>query len=200
LTSDIKPLPFVDLVTRAENLPFDDGALRAIYAINVFHHLPSPRLFFKELTRVLHAGGGIIMIEPYYGPLARFVFKRLHSSEGYEMNVPTWESEADMRAMSNANQALSYVVFARDREIFEQEFPELELLVDRPHTHLRYLLSGGVNFRQLVPKALGSFIAGVESLLSPLNPCLALQHTIVLRSRPARGQSSLHRQTFDIFA
>ena len=104
-------------------------------------------------------GGGIIMIEPYYGPLARFLFKRLHSSEGYETNVPTWESEANMGAMSNANQALSYVVFAKDREIFEQEFPELELLVDRPHTHLRYLLSGGVNFRQLVPKALGSFVA-----------------------------------------
>jgi SAM-dependent methyltransferase len=183
LTSDIKPLPFVDHVARAEKLPFDDESLRAIYAINVFHHLPSPRLFFQELERVLHPGGGVVMIEPYYGPVARILFKRLHTSEGYEMNVPAWESSSTMGAMSNANQALSYVVFVRDREVFQDQFPALELMLDRPHTHLRYILSGGVNYRQLVPNLFGPLLVAAESLLAPLNSLLAIQHTIVIRKK-----------------
>lgn len=183
VTSDIKPLPFVDIVARAEALPFERESLRAIYAINVFHHLPQPRLFFAELLRVLHPGGGVVMIEPFFGPFARFLFKRLHASEGFEMNVPAWEAEKNMGAMSNANQALSYVVFTRDRAMFEREFPELEIVLDRPHTHLLYLLSGGVNFRQLMPDWMGGALAAAERCLAPLNPLIAIQHTVVLRRR-----------------
>src|SRR5512141_3304034 len=42
ITSDIKPLPFVDLTARAESLPVSPGSVRVLYAINVFHHLPDP--------------------------------------------------------------------------------------------------------------------------------------------------------------
>jgi SAM-dependent methyltransferase len=183
LTSDLKPLPFVDLAARAESLPFDDGSVRAIYAINVFHHLPQPRSFLRELQRVLHAGGGVVMIEPYYGPFARMLFKRLHASEGFDMAAPHWETEQTLGAMSNANQALSYIVFTRDRETLCREFPQLEVSLDRPHTHLSYILSGGLNFRQLVPNWAASPVELAEWLLSPLNRLLAIQHTIVLRKK-----------------
>jgi hypothetical protein len=85
--------------------------------------------------------------------------------------------------MSSANQALSYVVFARDRALFEREFPQLELMLDQPHTHLTYLLSGGVNFRQLVPSWAAPSVELTERLLGPLNPLLAIQHSIVLRKK-----------------
>lgn len=184
VTSDIKPLPYVDVTARAEALPFPDKGLRAIYAINVFHHLPNPRAFFRELLRVLSPGGGVVMIEPHYGLFARFLFKRLHASEGYELDVKHWEADKELGAMSNANQALSYIVFKRDRAIFEREFPELEIVLDRPHTHLLYLLSGGVNFRKLVPDWAGGALEFAEWLLTPLNPIIAIQHTIVIRRRP----------------
>ncbi len=183
ITSDLKPLPSVDLVARAESLPFPDRGLRAIYAINVFHHLADPRAFFRELLRVLASGGGVVLIEPYHGPLARFLFKRLHASETFDTAVAGWEAERPAGAMSNANQALSFVVFVRDRAIFEREFPELEIVHARPHTHLMYLFSGGLNFRQLVPSWAGGLLGALEWLLTPLNPWLALQHTLVLRRR-----------------
>ena len=53
-------------VCRGEALPFSDGSVRALYGINVFHHLPSPRDFFRELVRVLGSGGGAVLIEPYH--------------------------------------------------------------------------------------------------------------------------------------
>jgi SAM-dependent methyltransferase len=182
ITSDVKRLPFVDCVARAEQLPFPASSLRAVYAINVFHHFPQPRAFLRELSRVLSPGGGAVLIEPYYGPAARLLFKSLHQTEGFDPAGP-WDTPAQSGPMSNANQALSYIVFKRDRRIFEQEFPGLILEVDRPHTHLLYLLSGGVNFRQLVPDGLTPLIKLAERVLAPLNPLLALQHTIVLRKR-----------------
>ncbi|HVT59293.1 MAG TPA: class I SAM-dependent methyltransferase [Thermoanaerobaculia bacterium] len=183
LTSDVKRLSDVDLVLRAEDLPFADGSLRAIYGINVFHHVSDPRDFFRETVRALAPGGGLVLIEPYYGPLARLLFKRLFTQESYEMNVEEWPRHRREQVASNANQALSYVVLRRDRAQWEREFPSLELVVDEPHTHMTYLLSGGVNFRQLIPSVLGEWLAALESKLDSLNPVLALEHTLVIRKR-----------------
>lgn len=186
ITSDVKPLPFVQQVFSAEQMPFADGSVRALYAINTFHHLPSPRAFFRELLRVLAPGGGAILIEPYHGPLARQLFKRLHETEGFDEHAVAWETPDQTGPFSRANQALSYIVFTRDRARFEAEFPGLSLLLDEPHTHLRYFVSGGVNFRSLVPAAAGPLVSLAERLLSPFDRWLALQHTIVLRKNPAR--------------
>lgn len=183
ITSDIKVLPFVDLVLAAHKLPFPDKSLRAIYAINVFHHLPDPREFLRETVRVLYPGGGIVLIEPFYGVLASWLFKNLHKSEKFEPDAPTWEGNHDAGPFSNANQALSYIVFKRDRAQFEQEFPELELVRQHPHTHVWYIVSGGVNFKQLVPDSLTPAIGLIDRVLFPFNPWIALQHTIVLRKR-----------------
>jgi SAM-dependent methyltransferase len=183
LTSDVKFLPTVDLVLRAEDLPFAAGSLRAIYGINVFHHVSDPRELFREAVRALAPGGGLVLIEPYYGPVARLLFKRLFTQESYEMDVAEWPRHRREQVASNANQALSYIVLRRDRELWEREFPALELVADEPHTHLTYILSGGVNFRQLVPSALGERLADLERKAVLLNPVLALQHTLVIRKK-----------------
>ena len=184
ITSDIEPLSFVNLTLAAEHIPMPDESLRAIYAINVLHHLPDPRRIFGEVLRVLAPGGGVVLIEPYYGPLAGWLFRRLHPSESFDPDAPDWEARDYTGRFSNANQALSYIVFKRDRAQLKAEFPRLELLGDRPHTHLLYFISGGVNFRQLAPDCFTPVVKLAERLLSPLDPWLALQHTIVLRKRP----------------
>ena len=49
--------------------------------------------------------------------------------------------------------------------------------------YLRYLLSGGLNFRPLVPQGAAGAVAFVETLLTPLRRLLALHHVIVIRKR-----------------
>jgi hypothetical protein len=183
ITSDIKRLPFTDVVFRAEQMPFADNSLRAIYGINVFHHLPAPRVFFHEAQRVLHTRGGIVLIEPYCSTLGGWLFPRLHAAERFDPTASGWNTAAARGPASGANQALSYIVFTRDRAQFEREFPQLEIVLDRPHTHLLYLLSGGVNFRQLVPDRATTLVQVLQALLAPANRWIALQHTIVLRKR-----------------
>ena len=67
LTSDIRSSGDFDISLDAQEMDIEDGTIRCIYAINVFHHLSDPRLFFNELNRVLVPGGGCIIIESYVG-------------------------------------------------------------------------------------------------------------------------------------
>lgn len=183
LATDIVAGEGIDLVIDASNMDITDSSLRSVFAQNVFHHLPDPSKFFAELDRVLTPGGGAVFIEPYYGTLASAVFKRISKYEHFNMSQEFWVSNASS-PMSGANQALSYVVFIRDRKKFEKDHPSLEILVVAPiNNYLRYLLSGGVNFIQLVPNFLIPVLKGIEKILSPMNKVLALHYLVVIRKK-----------------
>lgn len=183
LATDIVPGDGIDRVINASNMDIADSSLRAVFAQNVFHHLPDPSKFFAELDRVLIPGGGAVFIEPYYGVLASAVFKRISKYEHFNMSQESWISKSS-GPMSGANQALSYVVFIRDRKKFEKDHPSLEIIVTAPiNNYLRYLLSGGINFIQLVPNFLIPVLKGIEKILSPMNKVLALHYLIAIRKR-----------------
>ncbi len=184
VVTDIKEATFLDRVLDAQHMALEDGSVRTFYGINCFHHLPEPDRFFSELVRTLVPGGGCILVEPYFGPFAALLFKNLFTTEGFDPKAPSWDGAADRGAMMDANQALSYVIFERDRAEFERKHPQLELVAhERSKTYLRYLLSGGLNFRQLVPTRLGGALSMVERALSPIDHFLALHHFVVLRKR-----------------
>lgn len=183
LCTDVKHTPSVDLVVDAQAMPFAAGSVRAFYALNCFHHFPRPELFFAELARVLNPGGGCVLIEPYHGPVARRFYERLFATEGFDPAAPGWTTSSS-GVMKGANQALSYIVFQRDVAQFRQRHPALEIVDQRPlHNYWRYLLSGGLNFRQLVPTFLSPAIRKLEVVAAPLDRFLALHHVVVLRKR-----------------
>jgi len=151
LATDIVPSENLDLVINAEQMEFADSSVRVLYGQNCFHHFPNPRAFFKEAERVLVSGGGIILLEPYYGPIATFMYKRLFKTEGFDKSFRHWETPAT-GPMNGANQALSYIVFMRDREIFLRENPSLNIVHHSlVGNYLKYLFSGGLNFKKLCP-------------------------------------------------
>ena len=183
LATDVVPSPGLDRVLDAQDMDLPDGSVRALYGQNCFHHLPDPLRFLREAERVVAPGGGVVLIEPYYGPVASVVFKRLFASEEFDKGMPGWHSQAS-GPMQGANQALSYIVFVRDRPRFEREVGKLELVETFPlGNYLRYLLSGGLNFRQLVPGFTEPALRALESALRPARRALALHHIVVLRRR-----------------
>jgi hypothetical protein len=103
------------------------------------------------------------------------VYKRLFASEDFDKEMLGWRTDAT-GPMHGANQALSYIVFKRDRSLFEREFPSLELVVTFPlsNYHLRYLFSGGLNFRQLVPTFTEPALRALERALRPARRVLGL--------------------------
>jgi SAM-dependent methyltransferase len=185
LATDIVHGPHLDRALDAEAMDMADGSVRSLFGQNCFHHFPHPQRFFAEAERVLAPGGGIVLIEPYYGPLATFLYKRLFRTEGFDKAYPSWETPAT-GPMNGANQALSYIVFIRDKNQFDQRFPGLELVhQELAGNYLKYLLSGGLNFRQLCPDGMSPLVDFMQWCLRPFNRWLALHHTIVVRKRPS---------------
>lgn len=181
LATDIVEDPHLDRAINAEAMDFADQSVRTIYGQNCFHHFPHPDKFLSELDRVLVPGGGAILLEPYYGPFATFLFKRLFSTEGFDKTYPSWETPAT-GPMNGANQALSYIVFIRDRAQFELKHPSLKIAHQQlAGNYLKYLFSGGLNFQQFLPDSFIGLIGLLEILISPLNRWIALHHVIVIR-------------------
>ncbi|MNL37793.1 Methyltransferase domain protein [compost metagenome] len=185
LATDIVSAPYLDQVINAQDMALDDASVSVYYGQNCFHHFPEPDLFFNEVKRTLTPGGGVILIEPYYGPLASVLYKRMFKSEGFDKAFESWNTPAT-GPMNGANQALSYLVFIRDREEFERKHPELEIVHHEVcNNYLRYLISGGLNFRQLLPNYCIPFIKLLEKVMQPLNRLFGLHHILVIRKKPA---------------
>lgn len=183
LATDVVPSANLDRALDAQHMNLPAESVRAFFLQNCFHHFPDPDQFFRELERVLQPGGGAVMIEPYHGPFASFLYKRLFKTEGFDKHAPAWTVEAH-GPMNGANQALSYVVFVRDLRQFEQKHPGLEVVRRQPlGNYVKYLLSGGLNFRQLVPDGATPAVNGLEWLLLPLRRLFALHHLVVIRKK-----------------
>jgi SAM-dependent methyltransferase len=174
-TSDILHLPEVDTVFSAEAIGFRDSTISAFFLLDVFHHIPDPRKLLNEAQRCLKPGGRLVMIEPANTFWGRLIRKNFH----HELHDETagWGLDGS-KPMSSANLALPWIVFVRDREIFQREFPNLSILRYEPHTPLRFLLSGGINYRSLVPKSLIPVVKLLEYALSPFNGFLGMHVTI----------------------
>lgn len=181
LSTDIMPSEYLDRELDAQNMDLEGGSVRAIYGQNCFHHFTDPPAFFSELRRVLAPGGGTILIEPYYSPVATLLYKYLFASEGFDKTAPGWRVDESAEP-EKANQALSYIIFVRDRKLFAEKFGQLEIVYSQPLlNYLRYFLSGGLNFRPLVPEFMEQPLKGIEWALSPLARILALHYIFVLR-------------------
>lgn len=185
ITSDVRKGPHIDMELDAQAMALADNSVRCVYAINVFHHLPDPELFFAELTRVLRPGGGCILIEPHGGYASALLHRHLHSDEHFDTGAQGWRTAHIGGPLSGANQAMAHIVFQRDVARFEAMYGNKLEIVHRGYelNALRYLLSGGLNFRQLLPSFMTYPLAVIEKLLSPLARFWSLHQVIVIRKR-----------------
>ena len=178
ITSAVMPCPGVSVILDAQHLPFDDATLRAIVMTDVLHHLPNVGFFFSEATRCVRANGVVVMIEPWFTAWSGLVYRKLHH-EPFEPDVPNWEFPSS-GPLSGANGALPWIVFARDRARFEREFDGWRIKRIEPSLPFRYLLSGGVSMRNLLPGQVFGILGGLERALQPWADRLGMFALIVL--------------------
>lgn len=178
ITSDIIKLPICDKVINAEKLPFPNKSLSAIYMLNTFHHIKNPKKALTEFNRCLKKEGKIIMIEPYNSWWGRFIYKNFHY-EGFDEHDPNWNIKGK-GPLSDANNALPWIIFERDKQKYKKMFPSLNITYMQPHTPIRYLLSGGLKKHQLVPTFTFNFFKQFEKIISPFSKQTGMFVTIVL--------------------
>lgn len=179
--SEIFQCPGIAVVLDACHLPLRPASLRAIVMTDVLHHVPDVRAFFREAGAAVRPGGVVAMVEPWVSAWSRVVYGRLHH-EPFVPDATRWEFAAT-GPLSGANGALPWIVFERDRAIFEREFPEWTIETVRPMMPFRYLVSGGVSMRSLMPGwSFGAWRAA-EGALQPAMRHLAMFAIVVLRRR-----------------
>ena len=122
----------------------------------------------------------ISAIEPWVSGWSRLIYSKLHH-EPFEPRREDWSIEAT-GPLSGANQALPWILFSRDREQFEAEFPQFEIVSVRPTMPFSYLASGGVSMRPLQPGWMFGFWRFFDWVLK--HPMAMFAH-IVIRKKGA---------------
>lgn len=179
ITSEIFWNAHVQLVTDGRWLPLRNGCLRAIVMTDVLHHVPDVRAFFEAAGRCVRSGGVLALIEPWVTCWSSLIYTRLHH-EPFRPQTPDWGFPS-RGPLSGANGALPWIVFERDRAQFEREYPCWRMEQLRPFMPFRYLVSGGVSLRPLMPGWSFGLWRGLERLLEPWMRTWAMFALIVLR-------------------
>ena len=178
ITSEVQLCRHVRLVLDAQALPLADASLRAIVMIDVLHHLPDSRRFFRDAARCVHPGGRLVMIEPWVSGWSSFIYTRFHH-EPFRPDAAEWEFPPG-GPLSASNMALPWIVFVRDRSQFEREYPQWRVVSLTPFMPFRYLVSGGVSMRGLMPAWTFGFWRAVENTLRPWSRQLGMFAHIVI--------------------
>ena len=187
LTSDCVPSPCIDRVVDACCITeaFAPGALDAVAAVNVFHHLPDASAFLRGCQTVLRPGGRIVLVEPWFTPVGRYFHTVLHH-EPHIDDPDDWRIVGSGPTMG-ANTRLPTSVFRDSGPRWRREFPELRIVERRPFHKWLYLLSGGLRLNTRVPRALARRLVALDRALEKGNATLGLFARIVVERVGGRG-------------
>jgi len=167
IRSDVFEHDNIDIVLDACDLPFAQDSVDLIVMTNVFHHIPRVSDFLSEAQRCLKKGGEIKMIEPWNNKWSAWVYRNLHA-EPFNPNQPSWELDnLNQGHLSRANDALAWIVFERDREIYKKLYPNLAIRCVKPIMPFSYLLSGGLAYKSFMPRYLYEPIRFFEKIFNP---------------------------------
>lgn len=65
ISSDISPTDQTDMVFDANDMPFEDGSVDVVLAMEVLEHMPDPAVTVAEVSRVLRPGGIAVVTVPF---------------------------------------------------------------------------------------------------------------------------------------
>jgi SAM-dependent methyltransferase len=187
IASDVMTVPGLDITADGTRLPFRHGALRAIVMTNVFHHIPDPRAFFEESARCVRPGGRLVLLEPWVTSWSRVVYRYLHH-EPFDPAATDWRLTSS-GPLSGANGALPWMVFERDRALFQRDFPTWRVSSVDVIMPFRYLVSGGVSLRSLAPAWSYGAWRAFEASLGGLGDRLGMFARIVVTRTAIGGHS-----------
>ena len=184
LSTDLAPLPWIDAVVDAQNLPFDDCSFNNIVMFDVLHHIENVTLFFDEALRVLRPQGRIVMMEPYISLLSWPIYHFFHPElTSFKQNPLAWVEPSPDRQPFDGNQAFATVLFERKFYAFQNRYPSLIKHYQRRMAFFAYPLSGGFDRPSLLPIQLLAPILTLEKALSFMSRFLAFRILVVLEKQ-----------------
>ncbi|MDJ0679178.1 MAG: class I SAM-dependent methyltransferase [Xenococcaceae cyanobacterium MO_167.B52] len=189
-STDIVPLPWIDVVADAQDLPFANQSFNNIVMFDVLHHVENVTLFFNEALRVLRPGGRIAIMEPYISLASWPVYHFLHPElVDFKQDPLLWVEPAVDRKPFDANQAFATILFERKFNSFKKNYPQFTKVYNRRMAFFAYLLSGGFDRPSLLPMALLKPVLALENALSFMSRILAFRILVVLEKKGYRDET-----------
>jgi len=152
VTTDIFPNPWLDRVENAYGLSFPNTSLSNLILFDVFHHLQWPGSALREFARVVRQQGRVIMMEPGFGLLGKFVYSNFHHEPlGFDQPI-SWDRPAahgDSAGSYYAAQANAWRLFRLGEG--GDRLPEWKTILVKPLAALSYVASGGFSRPSLYP-------------------------------------------------
>ena len=185
VSTDLIWCPWLDAIADAQKLPFRDGSVANIFGLDMLHHLAEPMIFLSEVSRVLLAGGRLILVEPWITPFSYLIFRFLHQ-ERCDLSETPWlansRSASPEKMAFDGNQAIPYLLFGpKHRTTTLGSLPMLKSVAFEPFCLFAYLLSGGFKAMNLLPESLYGPLSRLERVTLPLwRHIAALRVLIVL--------------------
>jgi SAM-dependent methyltransferase len=180
ITTDISSDTNPDRILDARSMNFKTATVDSFLLLNSFHHISDVESFFKEAVKALRSNGWIWITDPYGSAMSRWIYRYIHH-EPFDLEAEHWTFLANHP--DDSNQALSQIVFERDRKQFESRFPELEIVSLRKHTPILYWMSGGVSRMWQAPQIFEESIIRLDRALTYASAFNASFWDVVLRRR-----------------
>lgn len=163
VSSDIQVSNGVNVCIDGTAIGLKTASFNYLFCQNSFHHFESLSRFLVEASRILRPGGKVYLVEPSFSLLARIVYPRLFDSETYIHDLKLHNIDDVQKSNRYPNQASSYVLFVKNLSLLIDSLPFIESVSIRHlPSGLRYLLTGGLNFRSLAPKRVLSLLRRFE--------------------------------------
>jgi len=184
VSTDVVPLPWIDVVADAQNLPFAHQSFDNIVMFDVLHHIENVTLFFDEALRVLRPGGRLAIMEPYISLASWPIYHFLHPEPvNFKQNPLDWVEPSPERKPFDANQAFATILFEQRYSFFQRRYPQFIKRYHRRMSFFAYPLSGGFNNPSLLPMKLVEPVLVLENTLSFMSHFLAFRILVVLEKK-----------------
>jgi SAM-dependent methyltransferase len=181
ITTDIFPNPWLDRTENAYRLSFANASISNLILFDVFHHLQWPGSALKEFARVVRPRGRVILMEPGFGLLGKFVYSHFHHEPlGFGQPI-SWDRSAadgDSAGSYYAAQANAWRLFRLGE--CAGRLPGWKTILVKPLAALSYVASGGFSRRSLYPSFLFPFVRGLDRIADFLPSLFATRLLVVL--------------------
>jgi SAM-dependent methyltransferase len=181
ITTDLFPNPWLDRTENAYRLTFRDRSVANLILFDVFHHLEFSGEALKEFERVITPRGRLILMEPGFGLLGRFIYERFHHEPlGFDQSLP-WAAPDDFDPEATnyyAAQANAWRIFVRHES--NPNLSNWRLVLIKQLAALSYVASGGFSGPALYPEWLFAVMRTCDWFLGLLPAVFATRLLVVM--------------------
>ncbi|MCX5819994.1 MAG: methyltransferase domain-containing protein [Deltaproteobacteria bacterium] len=177
ITSDILDLDYLDIIFDCHDIDacakIEYESLDLIVATNVLHHLKDPLKFLLNASLVLKKGGAVLLTEPYFSILSKFIYERIHHEyTSFDISEPRLKDVDG--PLSSANIALPFMIFFGHKGWDEplNSVYKYDAASARHFSSLSYMMTGGISRKLPIPLIIYKCLFQIDLMCSQIFPKL----------------------------